>query len=770
MLNSSDLEDQEKGISSKNNDDSVLDKSGLSKSEDNHGYWSPVSGNSGKKISFFNRRKKPLLIGGGLTGILLGGGFFTFTLLSGPFQFIHIGQLLDRFHFAEQKLVQDERFARDLRYFRSGEPERTRMGKLGNLIADKFESKLNDSGFKSAYSDKFGLFDGYVIDRTNPKFKNMTDSEIKDYVKTKYGVDLKYGSEIKGSSVAIRDDLVIDGRSLGAFKSLSLTHTLLGDADLSNLSAVIGSRFMGTRMGVNFDPLTKLKTNTKSAIEQWFQRDRSDLSSSESSVSATDNGKNPSNDNNNNVDKNSSTNKNLADGVFSDVTSTSSASKTGAAFESFKASVSAKMFGGTAAAIGILCIIKGINDNYDILKYTQVILPLIKLAMHTMAVGSQIQSGNNVNLSELSVLSNQLNGVDAAGNKTSWYQSKSIQANLGNNNTGVKPSSTLTSIGAGHSLFSFLDDIPGLSTLCGTIAQTAIMIFSFATDFTPIGLVTNVLTGVALSQGAKLVIDTVAHWMVGSAVDVNAVGADFGNEIDYGATLAANQQSVMAGGTALSSAQVAQNNLISNSISQEEFSNKPIFAKLFDLTDYRSLASRLADNLSTSTSVNILNTFSYILNSGKNAISGIGKMFTLNTLAATSTPYDYGFPIYGFSQQDLSNPAVANPYDNANYVANLFDNNSNLVDKAKTCFGVDITKSADGTWDVLSDSSSSNLNIYSKTYNNSNCDVSAPKDCTNNNSDECNWLRIRFFIIDTETSNSMGCYAGDNQACSDIGF
>jgi hypothetical protein len=88
--------------------------------------------------------------------------------------------------------------------------------------------------------------------------------------------------------------------------------------------------------------------------------------------------------------------------------------------------------------------------------------------------------------------------------------------------------------------------------------------------------------------------------------------------------------------------------------------------------------------------------------------------------------------------------------------------------------GVNIAPDSAVNWDVTNDSSTTNADPYGVGYSNNNCAITAPPDCTNDNSDGCNWLRVRMFIMDTETMNSMGCYSGDsdvsNEACSDIGF
>jgi hypothetical protein len=151
----------------------------------------------------------------------------------------------------------------------------------------------------------------------------------------------------------------------------------------------------------------------------------------------------------------------------------------------------------------------------------------------------------------------------------------------------------------------------------------------------------------------------------------------------------------------------------------------------------------------------------------------IAQVFTPRAQAAAGG-YDYGFPIYGFSEQEMDSPLVQNPYDNACHVTGCSDrsitgflaNNGSLtaqgqsyIDRAKDCFGVLIAPDSSGDWDVSSSPDSSDLpNPYGGGKYSSECDDNSS-----------NWLRLRFFILDTETMNSMSCYAGNDQACTDIG-
>jgi len=515
-------------------------ESGLDKQRN---LYTSTSSNRSRKFG----SKKGWFIGGGIIG---GGGLVTiviFSFLSGPLQFLQLAQEMRKIHSDAQSIQQDERFAREIRYFSKNQVEKTRLSFMGNKFADYFERKLNGSGLKSAYSKTFGLFDGYVIDKTNPRFKGMSDAQIKDYVKGNYGVELK--------TIPNTDTLLIDGRTLSAADNYKLTYQLMKEAGFSKISSAIGSRMMCLRAGCSFNPLTKIVNNKKANLEEWRKNDEKVLKEGQANVSASDK---PNSETQKKQTATQTSDQNNFQNSLGETSSSASQVQSGnQSFDSFNESVSnkfsaGKLAGGFSALLAILCVLDSINKNIDDIKHTQVVQPLIRMGIHAQAIGSQIQSGHNVNLDELKILSKQLNGKDSTGKITSWNASQSIQTNRGNLNTGEAPNSTLKSIGGNTNPFSFLDSIGTLiGAACNSVVQTAVMIFTFVSDFTGIGGLFNAAVGVITAAATGPVINTVSHWLAGSPVDVSAVGADFGNAVDYGSALAANQQYSMAGGTPL---------------------------------------------------------------------------------------------------------------------------------------------------------------------------------------------------------------------------
>lgn len=232
----------------------------------------------------------------------------------------------------------------------------------------------------------------------------------------------------------------------------------------------------------------------------------------------------------------------------------------------------------------------------------------------------------------------------------------------------------------------------------------------------------------------------------------------------------------MSGGTALTPGQSSQLQTQSNLAANQEFEKQSLEYKLFSIDTPKSLISNIIGQAKPTISANI----EAVLGHFPDIIGAIFKIPQLlfssvsaQSQTATTTGYNYPFPTYGFDDQDLDNPIEQNPFENAEYVSNPQNNilypDSPYISRATSCFGVDIVQ-VNGLWDVEADPQAQTLNPYSTTYSGLNCNEPAPADCTDNTSDACNWLRMRFFILDTETMSSMGCYAGDDQACTDMGF
>ena len=734
------------------------------------------------RLKWLGKNRKAVW-GGGIIGTIVGIIFF-FTLASGPLQFIHFAQLLQQFHLTSQSNSEDGRFLKEVRfakYAKSGNLERTRLNYFANNWADGYEAKLESAGFKSAYSPIFQNYDGYVLDEAqfkNPDGSQMSDQEIKDSVKAKYGVDVVDGSTI-AHNPNLDGHLVINARDLSPLQNIKLTNNLLQDVGLSKISAANGLRLLVARYGVTFHPLKNLitKGETKAEIAKAATQSEETVIDEGTNVPATATDTAEADSTKTDAEKSAAGEATAdANAVINDGKNIDSG---GSSSGLLKGSLNAGL------AYGAACVANSINNHAGELKQTQVIGPLIRMAMWVISTGSQIESGQGVDLNTLGVYSQQLSGIDSSGKDSSVIDSPSIQSNLGNPNAGTIQDPTLQNIGSNSKPFPWLD-IPGISSALNVACSPAVGFLALGVSF--LGgefeeAATQAINGYLQQTAISYALE---RWAGGKAINALAVGKDRGNDADVGTVLAANDDAIAHGGTALSASDQATLNYQNATQAQQQFDSHNIAYKLFDLQDEHSAIAKVIDNASSSPTQNIAKVGSAFLNVG-HIFSSVTSLFSPKAHAATSSGYNYGIPIYGFSSADLNNATYENPYQNACYVVGgctdpdtgqsissfMVDPSTNqptttgnlYMQKATACFGVNIAADASGNWGVTSASSSA-PQLYNASGNGH-----YPSDCSDPaNLDQTDWQRLRFFILDTETSESMGCYAGDTEACTNIGY
>jgi len=147
-----------------------------------------------------------------------------------------------------------------------------------------------------------------------------------------------------------------------------------------------------------------------------------------------------------------------------------------------------------------------------------------------------------------------------------------------------------------------------------------------------------------------------------------------------------------------------------------------------------------------------------------------------STVHAAPAPYDYGFAMYGFCQQDLDNAAFDNPYTNSDLVTGKTLNgvhtpgildgprSQELIDRAQKAYGVTITKMTDEDgkqrWDVVPGGPP---NVYDdKNAEGNRLDCMSP---------DTDWQRMRFFVFDTGISEGQACSVlSDKRSCANDGY
>jgi hypothetical protein len=724
---------------------------------------------------YMNRRRA--IYGGGMIGTLI-ALIMALTFSSGPLQFIHIAQLEQRFHFSHQQNASNDRMGRLYRFARTGNVGETRLGWLGSKMHAAMLADLEKIGLKPHYSSVGGVFDSFEIDRSNPDspFKDMSNEELKAAMAAR-GVDpnaIEFGAAEgkKGLPTAKISVSKYKGRRAG-LKFLS------SEAGTSNIPSPIRYRVMARYGLANWHPLNRADAALNQKLSVVYDKLRQSRQEqlkngmrqgelAAGGAQQQDNVKDPKTG----KDTTQTTNAPGESGPLD-------SGKANKLLSGIKDSKSLKVGGALATGVGLVCTVREVNTNMGVLRNSQVIAPLMRMGLEAVAVGNQLMTGSDVSSTEVSFLAKNFNEVNSKGNVVStWNQSASINAKLGKSggkdidaadgSQPAQPDVKDALRGGVPDWISWTDSVPGIGKLCSGTGQFLSSAIGFTVSVFSGGLASTVGGSIAGSIGGQLFIDKLSHFLAGESVNVLATGAEWGNNVDYGSRLAANSMALQQGGTELSQAQSSQLDAIENTKSQAEFNSKNIAYKLFNPYDERSAVSKVVDGSSPSFSQNLNRTAGMFLSSGKN-FGNIFKIFSPKANAAPK-PFDYGFPEYGFSTDDLNNPSVEDPYANAEAAAAILNgpNQTIYIKKAHNCFGVDIKQIPDPDngakqlWDVVPvPTADETANPYTDDYQKTN-------HCSDNS--DPNWLKIRFFIMDTGTMEGYACYKGDDQSCQNDGF
>lgn len=720
------------------------------------------------KFFWASQNRRRTTIGGGLVGLLVGGGFMGLSFMSGPFQFIHIAQLLSSHGtIASQNDASDERMGKLYRWLgNGGDAGETRIGHLSSKLKDRMLADLDSIGLKPDYG-KLTTYKGFVIDTENEKspYHGMSEDEIKAKLASKGITD---GITVKDGKVTVSADSY-------TAKKTSL-RAMVSDMHESKIPNALRVRILAKYGFVTWHPLKILdgKLNSK-AYDLWDKAREKRLSTgqTETTIDTTDAERQ---DTTQDADgKSTTTTTPVEDGKVTIPT----AEELQAKLKSVGELKGLGAAGGAADAAGLLCATKAASDSVGLIKYAQDIMPLMRMGFDAITVGSQIMAGKDVDTNELSKLSEQFFDESKRGTPdASWANAQTFQADAGEAITGkdLDPGLKETLKPGKPSFLSWVDGIPHTGALCGKAGSWATTGISIAIGVFSGGAVTAAV-GFATSYFASgPLMEKLSHFLAGDAVNVLAKGAAWGNAVNYGSIYNGNAMAVQSGGTQLSESVVVQLDAQHDTDYQAGFSSKSLAARVFDPYDSRSLLSHVIDQQNPNIPQNVASLFGSFSQLGSVLAHLPDTLFGSMVHAAPTTGYDYHIPQYGFSSQDMD--AVDNPYANAQKAAATLDIpctnpdgsahhpcGQDYVNKARTCFNVTITNGPDG-WDVIPGASNdaSFFNFYDPdTYN--------PVDCANPSGlDATSWLQMRFFIFDTGVMEGYACQQGDETSCSNDGM
>lgn len=711
---------------------------------------------SGRKRGRWLTRKRGI-ISGGIIGTVF-GIYGVIGVVSGPLEFIHFAESVHLPHFSRTENMTDSRLGKLFIYSRTGSAGDTRLSWWQRKYKNKLMTDLKSVGIEAITDTQtrgIGLdyLKDWQIDLKSGAFKGMTPDDVKAWAKS---------NGIKPENVKVLGNwetsgkVYISARSFG--NQIKSTYALSKTMGQSKIPAVARARLLGKFFDITFHPMKLLdrKLNAKALdlYKKWKTARETRLKSGASAIEVQ-----------------STQNSTDENGKPSSTSETGVATEKGvkSAVNDFLKSPGGKVAGGALLAAGFVCTARAVADGIDEFRYSQAIVPLTRIGMDTTSFASQMENGTDADTTQMGYQHEQFVTRDANGKiVSSWSDAKSIRANNGQTG-GIEVSDTVKEAvkpGVPSGLaWTQATAISGLCSNVGLTVQLAAGIASFAFGGE---IITNaakvVLQGALVTKG----VDFAAKSLSGEAVELGT-GAELGGQVDYGVKFAGNTMAMQFAGNELSKQELAELNQQSAEYEKEWFQGQDIASRLFDATNSHSFIAKIID----SNALDMRNNFAILKEQGIMApLRGMGSLISsllAGKQAFATTAYDYGFATFGVSEEDQNNPLVAIPQENAKAVGEILDQEKasgteTYISRARKCYGVELAKDSQG-WGVLpqtADAVAAVKTAYSQD--------GMPAECSTPSAQDPNWLRVRFFIIDTSVMEGWACVAGDEQSCANDGF
>jgi hypothetical protein len=580
-------------------------------------------------------------VGVGITGIFIGGAFGIFSILHGPLQLVHFAQLLQKFHFSNNEDFMDGRAGRYLRHMFSGDAERGRLGFVRDRIATKVEARLNNrSGVRSIYSDPPSrrLIGYEVIDSAKAQ------GFISELDKQDVNTDGSPRGSASGGGTPDPNNRFIDleTNKRGDIKGRrQVTRAAVRSTGLGKISGRLASRLLIQRGGVDFHPFKNMKRKAGESLVDFYKRHKDERSERRKrgvnapdkrlagSEQDTDGDGEPDSNTNNEADQGNQFADEAADAATPD-------GRNGLVNKIISGGGAA---GGVAAA---LCIVNDIGEGIEEYKYANIILVMLRIGMEIVTGGEQTKSNIDTNIDENGAANDDLYDDE---NESSWVSAASIQAELGQEVTGpdLPPDAKPGAVGEKPALFKAVGEIPGITGACGAVSSIISVIpgISQVVNFVS-NLATSGINSALTRAGFPTIeefFESVVKFFAGEVVNTYAKGAELGNIANYGTLLAANDQAIASGGSALTDTETAELDTLARAEDRLEQAQKPLYARLFDTGEVDSLVVQASLSLPRSpqaTIAAILNAPARLFSSLASTLGG-GLVF-----AQAGSNYDYG--------------------------------------------------------------------------------------------------------------------------------
>jgi len=713
---------------------------------------------------------------GGVAGVLgLGSIAGILMVSSGPLAFLHMSNLMQDFHHESNTNMQDGRLTKLWRYAR-GRGINNNLGRIGNMLVDKLDTRMRSIGIEPNYNNR--SLTSFTFDTDNPRAKDALDKMLdKGYVPSEIDVN---GSQGSGRYMQLDAS-----RGIGSRASI---RTMADDLRIargeSGIVSAVTHRLAKKRYAGGFHPLQNFYREAGESIIDYTRSVRQHQDDRvKTGVDAPDRLKPAPSQDELDADSRQRLRQDTPDAFSADTPS----------------GVKAKLLAAVATTTGVvglyelMCNVDKVGETIDDIRMLEIIQPLMRMGLDGLAMGAQIQFGQDVNSDELGALFTRFSGETDIG-KLSAFASDSIQAELGNEPIGPRTATEGESAGQQVSpadlpasskpgkdkplLFKVADNIVNSISIggvplgdasCDVLTNLCIGTDDFSlcpadvADLIAAGLsggtsaVAASLSTNALFAGAGFLfsdwIDSLIYILAGTALQC-ADGPQWGSCLNFGNRLNANDEALSIGGRELTENEEITLDNTRKELDRYDMKSKSLYARYLDPKETNSLfASAIFNNprFASPTSSIAYAIQSPISNFG-NIFSNVGNILGGRAKAA-SVDYDYGFPEYGFSFDEQTDDKYENPYEIAKYMEK---NDFAKLTEMNNEYGNDCFKTTISTTGKIQTTSAPDMkDIPDKCKDTSNEDL----------------MKYRFYIADTITAKSAACYEGaDESACAELGF
>jgi len=685
--------------------------------------------------------KRRAAFGGGILGIII--SIIVFFFVSGPLEFVHLSQTLQK-NFFHSEFTAQIRNKGLFRYARTGAVEETRLGVVGSKVYGRTLSQLKDQGIEFQRNAR-GVPDSMTIDPSkNDAYKDLSAADqrtsiLRDYQITDESILSKSGGIFK---------INLDNTTLKGINFVKATaKTAIGSLGNGKIETGLSIRYVREAWDIPslFHPLklaasvakNKITGGTKGAADQ-AEEER--LATEEAIVADSPE-----------VVPDKAQLKDAIDKSQSFLTS-------------------------ALIATAGMCAIRAAANSAVAVNRAVIVLPSTVQAADKIAIGSQVQSGQDFDTTELGAVHDSF--TDKSGR--SIWQAQALQATEGLNNPSgpnlpskyAQAFSDKTTADNVRNYIKITDPIfhkDITDAACSKVGQAlqfvtaAILLIvnlpDGETGSFAVWAGEQAATAAAFGGITYAIVHFGTQLLSGDAVPAVLNGPMGGNLMAYGAREMSNVGARSMGGIALSGTNKSVLSAADQKRYDQQFDSEPVAQRIFDAGDSRSVISKLIDNVNPNP---------------QNLATSIGNMFThfgsfFSHSFASLSPhamaaggsYDWGFPKYGIPDSVAENPAYEDPYANGDEVAKMLDGagcdtnqDCSWRSRAMACFGVDINKDS-GVWSVVAQK---DVNPDSDEYAAGNCSDSSDS-----------WHRLMLFVTDSRLMDAIACQqSSDDQSCTNL--